>query len=102
MAKNIVEIQNLSKAFGNNQVLKDIHLDMKENEAVAIIGPSGTGKSTFLRMLNYLDEPTSGKITVGDVTIDAENYTKKEVQQLPLQSAMVNHSYNLIKNMTEI
>lgn len=102
MAKNIVEIQNLSKAFGNNQVLKDIHLDIKENEVVAIIGPSGTGKSTFLRMLNYLDEPTSGKITVGDVTIDAENYSKKEVQQLRLQSSMVFQNYNLFKNMTAI
>jgi putative amino-acid transport system ATP-binding protein len=102
MAKNIVEIQNLSKAFGNNQVLKDIHLDIKENEVVAIIGPSGTGKSTFLRMLNYLDEPTSGNITVGDVTIDAENYSKKEVQQLRLQSSMVFQNYNLFKNMTAI
>lgn len=102
MAKNIVEIQNLSKAFGNNQVLKDIHLDIKENEVVAIIGPSGTGKSTFLRMLNYLDEPTSGKITVGDVTIDAENYSKQEVQQLRLQSSMVFQNYNLFKNMTAI
>ncbi|MEY8292417.1 amino acid ABC transporter ATP-binding protein [Carnobacteriaceae bacterium 52-44] len=98
----MVEIQNLSKAFGNNQVLKDIHLDIKENEVVAIIGPSGTGKSTFLRMLNYLDEPTSGKITVGDVTIDAENYSKQEVQQLRLQSSMVFQNYNLFKNMTAI
>lgn len=102
MAKNIVEIQNLSKSFGNNQVLKDINLDIKENEVVAIIGPSGTGKSTFLRTLNYLDEPTNGKITVGDVTIDAENYSKKEVQQLRLQSSMVFQNYNLFKNMTAI
>lgn len=102
MTKNIVEIQNLSKSFGDNQVLKDINLDIKENEVVAIIGPSGTGKSTFLRTLNYLDEPTDGKITVGDVTIDAKNYSKKEVQQLRLQSSMVFQNYNLFKNMTAI
>ena len=102
MTKNIVEIQNLSKSFGDNQVLEDINLDIKENEVVAIIGPSGTGKSTFLRTLNYLDEPTDGKITVGDVTIDAKNYTKKEVQQLRLQSSMVFQNYNLFKNMTAI
>lgn len=102
MSQNMIEIQNLSKAFGEHQVLEDIHLKIKENEIVAIIGPSGTGKSTFLRTLNFLDEPTTGKMTVGDVTIDAENYSKKDVQQLRLQTSMVFQNYNLFKNMTAL
>ncbi len=102
MSQNMIEIQNLSKSFGEHQVLEDIHLKIKENEIVAIIGPSGTGKSTFLRMLNFLDEPTTGKMTVGDVTIDAENYSKKDVQQLRLQTSMVFQNYNLFKNMTAL
>lgn len=102
MSKKVVEIQNLSKSFGDNEVLKDINLEIEENEVVAIIGPSGTGKSTFLRMLNYLDEPTTGKMTVGDVTIDSEDYSKQEVQELRLQSSMVFQNYNLFKNMTAV
>lgn len=102
MTNNVVEIKNLSKKFGDNLVLKDINLTIKENEVVAIIGPSGTGKSTFLRTLNYLNEPTTGKITVGDVTVDAQNYSKKDIQQLRMQSSMVFQSYNLFKNMTAI
>lgn len=102
MSQNMIEIQNLSKAFGEHQVLEDIHLKIKENEIVAIIGPSGTGKSTFLRTLNFLDEPTTGKMTIGDVTIDAENHSKKDVQQLRLQTSMVFQNYNLFKNMTAL
>lgn len=102
MAKDIVKIKHLSKSFGENLVLKDINLTVQENEVVAIIGPSGTGKSTFLRMLNFLDEPTSGEITVGDVSIDAKNYSKNEMQQLRLQSSMVFQNYNLFKNMTAL
>jgi len=102
MSRNVVEIENLTKSFGNNLVLDDINLTVEKNEIVAIVGPSGTGKSTFLRNLNYLDEPTSGKMTVGDVTIDANNYSKEEVQELRLQSSMVFQNYNLFKNMTAL
>jgi len=102
MSRNVVEIENLSKSFGDNLVLDDINLTVEQNEIVAIVGPSGTGKSTFLRNLNYLDEPTSGKMTVGDVTIDANNYSKEEVQELRLQSSMVFQNYNLFKNMTAL
>lgn len=102
MTTNIVEIQKLSKAYGDNLVLDNINLSIQKNEVVAIIGPSGTGKSTFLRTLNYLEEPTEGMITVGDVTIDSEKYSKEQVQQLRLQSSMVFQDYNLFKNMTAL
>lgn len=102
MQENIIEIKNLSKSFGELSVLKDIDLEIKDNEVVAIIGPSGTGKSTFLRTLNYLEEPTSGVITVGEVTVDTSNYSKSQVQELRLQSSMVFQNYNLFKNMTAI
>lgn len=102
MAENVVEIKNLSKSFGDLSVLKDINLEITDNEVVAVIGPSGTGKSTFLRTLNYLEEPTTGVIKVGDVTVDSTNYTKEQVQQLRLQSSMVFQNYNLFKNMTAL
>mgnify|MGYP002757829718 FL=1 len=102
MTENVVTIENLSKSFGNHTVLQDINLEVKDKEIVAIIGPSGTGKSTFLRTLNYLNEPTSGKITIGDVTVDAQSHSKKDVQKLRLQSSMVFQHYNLFKNMTAL
>lgn len=97
----MVEVKNLSKTFdGATEVLKDINLHIKKNEVVAILGPSGTGKSTLLRCLNYLCEPTTGIMRVGDVTVDAANHTKQDVRNLRRQSAMVFQNYNLFKNKT--
>jgi len=97
----MVEVKNLFKTFdGQTEVLKDINVHIKKNEIVAILGPSGTGKSTLLRCLNYLCVPTKGTVRVGDITVDAENHTKQQVRDLRRQSAMVFQSYNLFKNKT--
>ncbi len=97
----MVEVKNLSKTFGSDtEVLKDINLHIHKNEVVAILGPSGTGKSTLLRCLNYLCVPTKGTIRIGDTTVDANHYTRKEVRDLRRHSAMVFQNYNLFKNMT--
>ena len=66
---NIIEVRGLCKSFGNLQVLNDISTDFKENQVVSIIGPSGGGKSTFLRCLNLLESPTSGQIIFHDVDL---------------------------------
>lgn len=58
----MINVRNLYKSFGKNEVLKDINETIKKGEVVVIIGPSGSGKSTFLRCLNLLEEPTSGVI----------------------------------------
>lgn len=58
----MINVKQLSKSFGDNEVLKAIDLTVKEGEVVVIIGPSGSGKSTILRCLNLLEEPTSGEI----------------------------------------
>lgn len=97
----MVEIQHLSKTFdGKTVVLKDINLQIKKNEVVAVLGPSGTGKSTMLRCLNYLTIPTEGVITIGSATVDAAHHTKKEVLELRKHSSMVFQNYNLFKNKT--
>ena len=73
----LVKVEHLYKEFDENtKVLEDINLTINKNEVIAILGPSGTGKSTLLRCLNYLTVPTKGKITIGDVTVDAQNHTK--------------------------
>ncbi|MCR5346361.1 MAG: amino acid ABC transporter ATP-binding protein [Fretibacterium sp.] len=97
----MVEVRGLSKTFdGSTYILKDIDLNVAKNEVVAILGPSGTGKSTLLRCLNYLCEPTAGSVRVGSVTVDAARHTGSQVRLLRRQSAMVFQSYNLFKNKT--
>ena len=79
----LVKIEHLYKEFDENtKVLSDINLTINKNEVIAILGPSGTGKSTLLRCLNYLTVPTKGKITIGDIAVDAENHSKKEHDSL--------------------
>lgn len=58
----IISVKNLGKRYGENEVLKDINMDVKEGEVVSILGPSGSGKSTFLRCLNYLEHLNQGEI----------------------------------------
>lgn len=101
--KKTISVRNLSKIFDNKtEVLNNISFDVEKNEIIAIIGPSGTGKSTLLRSLNFLSVPTTGVIKVGDVTIDASKYTKDKVRDLRMQSAMVFQNYNLFKNKTAL
>ena len=101
--KPMVKIEHLYKEFDSDtKVLKDINLTINQNEVIAILGPSGTGKSTLLRCLNYLTVPTKGIIEIGDIRIDAENHTKKDVIELRKHSSMVFQGYNLFKNKTAI
>ena len=65
----MIQVKNLSKHFGDLVVLKDISVDIKKGEIISIIGPSGTGKSTFLRCLNLLDTPTGGAIHIDGIPL---------------------------------
>ncbi len=101
--ETIVRAEHLYKDFDRKtEVLRDISFSVNKGEAVAIIGPSGTGKSTLLRCLNYLTIPTRGIVTVNGVRVDAERHTKKEVEALRKNSSMVFQQFNLFKNKTAI
>lgn len=98
----MIKINNLQKSFGDTKVLKGIDLEIEKGQVVAIIGPSGTGKSTLLRCMNFLETPDEGVITIGDTSINASNYTKKEIYNFRKKSAMVFQSINLLNNKTAI
>lgn len=98
----MIKVSKLSKKFGDLAVLKDINLELKKGDIVVIIGPSGTGKSTLLRCLNYLEQPTTGIIEIGDVKINAVSHTAKEVTALRKQSSFVFQNYSLFANKTAI
>ncbi|WP_291652231.1 amino acid ABC transporter ATP-binding protein [Clostridium sp.] len=98
----MIKINNLKKKFGNDEILKGINLEFKKGEVVVMIGPSGSGKSTFLRCLNYLEIPTSGEIQIGDLRVEADKVSKKDIHNLRSKSAMVFQNYNLFNNKTVI
>lgn len=95
----MIRIENLHKQFGDLEVLKGINITVSRGEVVAIIGPSGTGKSTLLRCMNYLEHPNRGVITIDDISVDAENCTKADIHTLRKHSAMIFQTFNLFSNM---
>ncbi len=99
---SFIEIRGLSKSFGKNKVLDNVDLDIDEGEVVAIIGPSGTGKSTLLRSLNLLEKPESGKVTIDGKTFELTSGSSKEKLELRKQTEMVFQQFNLFKNKTAL
>ena len=96
----MISVKGLKKSFGDLEVLKGSDLEIEEGEVAAIIGPSGTRKSTLLRCLNFLEIPDQGVIRIGNVEIDAEKYHRKDVYQLRKQSAMIFQDFCLFRNKT--
>ena len=92
----MIDIENLRKSFGDVEVLKGINLTIKEKEVVVIIGPSGSGKSTLLRCMNYLEEPTSGEVSVDGIVLDGEANINKVREKV----GMVFQRFNLFPHMT--
>ena len=98
----MIKIEGLKKSFSKTEVLKDINLKITKGETIAIIGPSGTVKSTLLRCLNFLERPDAGKIKIGDCSIDAQKVSEKEINNLRKKTAMVFQNYSLLKNKTAL
>lgn len=98
----MIKISKLKKSFSGVEVLKGVDLQIDEGTTTAIIGPSGTGKSTLLRCLNLLERPDSGTIQFGDTAIDFANLSKEDIKFVRSQASMVFQSSNLYRNMTAI
>ncbi len=96
----MISVSGLSKSFGSTDVLHGIALDIAPGERVVIVGPSGTGKSTLLRCINYLDRPDSGIIGVGDLTVNAVSATRAQILALRRRTAFVFQNYALFANKT--
>lgn len=95
----ILEIKNLKKSFGKVDVLKDVNFEMNEGEVVSIIGSSGSGKTTFLRCINFLETADSGTIVCdGDVIFDGSSTKKmsaKEIREKQMKFGFVFQQFNL-------
>jgi octopine/nopaline transport system ATP-binding protein len=99
-----IRIEDLHKYFGPLEVLKGVSLTAREGDVVAIIGGSGSGKSTMLRCINFLETPTSGKITIGgeEITLkeDGTPASRKQIEKVRRSLGMVFQSFNLWSHMT--
>ncbi len=93
----MIKIDHLSKSFGTLEVLKDVTVEIKAGEVISIIGPSGTGKSTFLRCINLLDRPDGGSISIDGVDI---LNPKTDVPKVRQKMNMVFQSFNLFSHLS--
>ncbi len=96
MTQAILEIKHLKKSFGANQVLKDISLTVHKGEVISIIGSSGSGKSTFLRSINLLEEPSGGEILFHGQNVLEKGYDLTTYRE---KLGMVFQSFNLFENL---
>ena len=91
---SIISVKNLAKSFGDNLILKNVNAEIEKGEVISIIGPSGTGKSTLLRAINFLDPPTEG-----EVYFNGEKITRKNIDAMRCKMGMVFQSFGLFSHM---
>ena len=93
----LLEVKNIQKKFGNNQVLKGVSFTLEKGQVLAIIGSSGSGKTTLLRCLNFLETPDVGTISVGDKELFSAgvNYTDDQIRENRLHFGLVFQNFNL-------
>ncbi|MGI8830312.1 MAG: amino acid ABC transporter ATP-binding protein, partial [Candidatus Limnocylindria bacterium] len=102
----IVRTEGLEKYFGDNHVLRGVDLEVRQREAVMIIGRSGSGKTTLLRCINFLEEPTIGAVEVDEVRLEADplharsRRHQEAIRQIRLRAGMLFQDFNLFPHMT--
>jgi ABC-type polar amino acid transport system ATPase subunit len=102
----IVKVERLEKYFGRNHVLRGLDLEVRQREAVMVIGRSGSGKTTLLRCINFLEEPTVGVVEVDGVRIEADplharsRRHQEQIRQIRLRAGMLFQEFNLFPHMT--
>ena len=106
----MVKIEGLTKSFGTHTLFKDLHLEFPSGSLTAIMGASGCGKSTLLRCINFLEMFDSGRISIGDLSVDWRQgesvnlspYKAATLHKMRLKTGMVFQSFNLFPHLTVI
>ncbi|MDO4633348.1 MAG: amino acid ABC transporter ATP-binding protein [Eubacteriales bacterium] len=98
----MIELKNLSKAFGTLEVLQDVSLEVAKGDVVAILGPSGSGKTTLLRCMNFLETAEKGTLKFDDEVYELAHMKKKEMAAIRKKTAFVFQNYNLFLNKTAL
>ena len=99
----VVRIDGLHKSFGRLEVVRGVDMEIRRGEVVVIFGRSGSGKSTVLRCVNFIEDPTEGSIEVAGIRLEGGHRTRRkreQIRQLRLHVGMVFQQFNLFPNMT--
>ncbi|MGE7918858.1 amino acid ABC transporter ATP-binding protein [Viridibacillus sp. NPDC093762] len=98
----MLNIKNVHKSFGNNEILKGVDLSIDKGDVVVILGPSGSGKTTLLRCLNFLEKADQGHATFGEIDVNLHDAKKKDIHAIRQKIAFVFQNYNLFNNKTAL
>lgn len=98
----MIKITHLKKAFGKQEVLKDVSFQIEKGQVVTILGPSGSGKTTFLRCINFLEKADEGQLIFDNSIIDLKKVTKKEILNIRRRTAFVFQNYGLFSHKTAL
>ncbi|MEE3482233.1 MAG: amino acid ABC transporter ATP-binding protein [Lachnospiraceae bacterium] len=98
----VLTVTNLKKSFGANEILKGIDISVEKGDVISIIGPSGGGKTTLLRCMNFLETADDGNLTFDGRTYSLPKMTKKEAGEIRKKTGFVFQSYNLFANKTAL
>ena len=96
----MIEVRGLVKRFGGTAVLNGIDLTIRQGERIVVIGPSGTGKSTLLRCVNFLDRADAGTLRIGDMEVDVARASRAQILAIRRRTAFVFQNYALVANRT--
>lgn len=98
----MLELKNVQKSFGKNEVLKGVDLKVEKGDIIVILGPSGSGKTTFLRSINFLEKADKGTMDFDDIHTELSRASHKTVHQVRKKTAFVFQNYNLFANKTAL
>lgn len=98
----MLEVRNLTKSYDGNVILDNVSLKIEKGDVITVIGPSGNGKTTLLRCLNFLVRPESGEMIFDDERYDLSRITKKEISKIRQKTGFVFQNYNLFENKTAL
>ena len=98
----MLEVKNIHKKFGSNEVLKGVDFKVEKGSVIAVLGNSGSGKTTLLRCISFLEQADKGEITFDDFHKDITAVTRKEIRQLRMKMGFVFQGYNLFRNKTAL
>lgn len=98
----MLEIKNIHKSFGKNEILKGVDLKIDKGDVVVILGPSGSGKTTLLRCINFLEKADQGHASFGDIDVNLKTASRKQIHAIRQRVAFVFQNYNLFNNKTAL
>ncbi|HEL1351795.1 TPA: amino acid ABC transporter ATP-binding protein [Streptococcus equi subsp. zooepidemicus] len=98
----MIKVTHLTKSFSGQKILDDLTVTIEKGQVIALVGASGAGKSTFLRSMNYLEQPDTGSITIDDFAVDFGHITKEDILTLRRKLAMVFQQFNLFERRTAL